>query len=252
MLLELQKGIIYGPINSRRLGRSLGINVLPPDVKVCPFNCLYCQYGWTGLHTLHPGGEADLPSLKSIRDALGTALRSMRELPAYITFSGNGEPTIHPDFCDIVDEVIDIRNTLAPAAETALISNSSLIAERDIRDAVMKLDLPIMKLDCGAPETFRGYNQPCRGVSLERITEGMIALPDVTIQTLLSSGPAGNMDQASIEEWIDRLLRIKPSFVQLYTLARGYPTRKIRPASREELNRVKAQVVQAGIPVEVY
>ena len=252
MLLRLQKGIIYGPVNSRRLGWSLGINILPSNKKVCAFNCVYCQYGWTKIHVSSGRKLQDLPSVKAVGKALKKALNFLPVPPAYITFSGNGEPTLHPDFNQILDDVLSLRNLLAPRTKTAVLSNSALVSDKSIRKALMKLDAKIMKLDCGSPRLFEKYNQPCSGIEIEDITEGLSQLPDVTIQTLVSTGKSGNLNQKNIKEWIERLMRIKPSFVQLYTLDRDYPAKDLSPVPREELKRIKNQVQEAGLSAEVY
>jgi len=252
MLLELQKEIIYGPVNSRRLGRSLGINILPAQRKICPFNCVYCQYGWTKDHVLRTNSSPDLPSVDAVKEALKKALISINNPPAYITFSGNGEPALHPDISQIVEEVIVLRDRLAPEAKTAILSNSALVSDISIRKALSRLDVRIMKLDCGTPEIFKRYNQPCPGVNLESITEGLSFLPDVDIQTLVSAGRAGNLDIQNTTAWIERLKHIQPLSVQLYTLDRGYPAKNLRPANREELENIKARVQKAGIRICVF
>jgi len=252
MLLRLQKGIIYGPVQSRRLGRSLGINILPSKEKLCSFNCVYCQYGWTKIHTRKAGRGSALPSVEAVKEALREALTTMAAPPAYITFSGNGEPSLHPDFGQIVEEANALRDQLAPEAKTAVLSNSSLVSDASIREALSKLDLRIMKLDCGSEKTFKRYNQPCPGVELEAITAGLACLNDVTIQTLVSSGDAGNLEPENIIAWIERLKRIKPSAIQLYTLDRGYPANNLKPATEDELKRIKAQVEKAGLSIHIY
>lgn len=252
MLLTLKKDIIYGPVRSRRLGRSLGINILPGDKKACPFNCVYCQYGWTEYHTIRIDGSLRLPSVEEVKKALETALINLEELPAFISFSGNGEPTLHPDFDAMVQGVISIRNRLAPTAQTAILSNSALVWEKSIQESLAKLDSRIMKLDCGSPLLFERYNQPCSGVDLDRITQGLEELEDVTIQALFTSGETGNLETQNIEEWIERLKRIRPRAVQLYTLDRDYPDKHLRPATIEKLFQIKGQVKEAGFPAEVY
>lgn len=252
MLLELQKGIIYGPVNSRRLGESLGINILPSKSKVCAFNCVYCQYGWTKFCRAHPAHDIQMPSVKAVRDALEDALVRSEWPPAYITFSGNGEPTLHPDFNHIVEEVIAARNKRASEAKTAILSNSALVTNSTVKKALAKLDFRIMKLDCGSSRTFKRYNQPAKGIDLEEITRGLAEISDVTIQTLVSSGKNGNFNPKNIKEWVERLKRIKPLFVQLYTLDRGYPAKNIKPTSREKLNKIKALVLEAGISIRIY
>jgi len=252
MLLELKQGIIYGPVNSRRLGWSLGINILPSSKKVCAFNCVYCQYGWTKIHKAARRKLWGMPSVKAVGKALKSALNSLPAPPAYITFSGNGEPTLHPDFNQIVDEVQSVRNQLAPRTKTAVLSNSALVTDKSVREALAKLDVKIMKLDCGSQEMFEKYNQPCTGIDLEDITEGLAQLSNVSIQTLVSAGKSGNLNQRSINDWIERLKHIKPSFVQLYTLDRDYPANDLSPLTREKLNQIKIQVQAAGLSAEIY
>lgn len=252
MLLTLKKNIIYGPVRSRRLGRSLGINILPGDKKACPFNCVYCQYGWTEFHSTGVDGSLRLPSVEEVKKALGAALISLEEPPAFITFSGNGEPTLHPDFDAMVEGIISVRNLLAPAAQTAILSNSSLVWEKPIQMSLSKLDVKIMKLDCGSPPVFQRYNQPCSGVDLDLITQGLEELEDVTIQALFASGKNGNINPKNIKEWIKRLKRIKPKAIQLYTLDRDYPDQTLEHANNEELFRIKSQVLEAGLAARVY
>jgi len=255
VLLELQQAIIYGPVNSRRLGRSLGINILPSKKKACPFNCVYCQYGWTKIHTTQIVRQSGFPSAKAVKEALIETLTEMPVSSAYITFSGNGEPTLHPDFGQIVKEVTAVRNQLAPEAETAILSNSALISDSTVREDIARLDLRIMKLDCGSLEMFKKFNQPCKGIDLEEITEGLAKLSeisDVTIQTLVSSGQAGNLESQNIFEWIERLKRIKPSCVQLYTLDRGHPANDLKPANEDELNQIKAQGEEEGVSIHIF
>lgn len=259
MLLALKKDIIYGPVNSRRLGLSLGLNILPSDVKACSFNCVYCQYGWTKLHKLRLNGrKIRLPSAEEVGEALRQTLERLSgsdHFPAYITFSGNGEPAAHSEFDRIVEEVIAIRNLWAPKAKTAILSNSSLVAKEEIRKCLAKLDLPIMKLDCGLPSVFKTYNKPCKGITLEGITRGLVALTkqaSVTIQSLFSSGKTGNLSEENINEWLLRLKRIRPASVQIYTLDRGYPSKNLRPATMEELERIRNLCQQEGIPAGVF
>jgi wyosine [tRNA(Phe)-imidazoG37] synthetase (radical SAM superfamily) len=252
MLLDLQKDITYGPVHSRRLGRSLGINLLPSARKACPFNCVYCQYGWTKIHRKEKISSVLFPSVEDVRKALTKALIALEEPPSYITFSGNGEPTLHPQFGRMVKEVAIIRDELAPETETAVLSNSALVSRKAIREAILELDVHIMKLDCGTEKMFRRYNQPCSGIDLEVITEGLAKMPGVTIQTLVSSGKSGNLEARNIKEWIKRIKKIRPELVQLYTLDRDYPDKDLRPATKEDLNHIKKQAEKAGIAVQIY
>ena len=259
MLLSLQKGIIYGPVHSRRLGLSLGINLLPTGVKACPFDCLYCQYGWTGIHKAHAlERDSSLPLVRAVETKLREALVMLsrkRLQPAYLTFSGNGEPTLHPDFGRMVDVVRRLRDELVPEAKTAVLSNSALVSEEKVRRALLKLDRQIMKLDCGDGSFFKRYNRPCRGVELDRITQGLIELAreaPLTIQVLFTSGKRGNHFPENIRPWIERLKRIRPSSVQIYTLDRDGPVSSLGRVSADELQQVGGACEEEGIPAEVY
>jgi len=252
MLLEPKAEIIYGPVDSRRLGRSLGINILPSKKKACPFDCVYCQYGWTDCYASTVPATLILPDRDAVKLTLEEALIRMEKPPAYITFSGNGEPTLHPDFDGIVDELNAIRDRLAPSAKSAVLSNSALVSEELTRQSLAKLDVRIMKLDCGSPQVFQRYNQPCPGIDLEKITRGLSELEDVIIQALFSSGETGNLDIKNIDEWIERLKRINPQAVQLYTLNRDYPDKKLKPATKKDLSQIKERVKKAGFLAEIF
>jgi len=203
---------------------------------------------------VHTAGERSLswPTVEAVRDALVGVLSKMIIPPDYITFSGNGEPTVHPEFGQIVDEVISVRNQKTKEAKTAILSNSALVKKQSILTALEKLDVRIMKLDCGSPQEFKKYNKPCSGIDLDQITDGLSRLADVTIQTLLSSGEAGNLKHKNIKDWIERLKHIRPVTVQLYTMDRDYPSKKLKPASINELEHIRVLVEKAGISAEVF
>lgn len=252
MLLPLQTGITYGPVHSRRLGRSLGINVLPAGRKVCNFDCRYCQYGWTDPVALASMTAADYPQVEEVLAAVASALQALPEPPDYVTFSGNGEPTLHPRFREIAEGVVGIRDRLTPRARTAILSNSSRVTDPEVHAALGRLDVRIMKLDAGTEAGFARYNRPVGGLSLEAIVEGLRALPDVTLQTLLTGGSAGNMDEAEVEAWLTRVRRIHPRLVQLYTLDRKAPDRYLLPATREQLAALAGRLAESGVPAEVF
>lgn len=252
MTIPLQRGIIYGPVRSRRLGRSLGINLLPTSYKICTFNCLYCQYGWTLIHGRILRDRDAWPKVNEVYNALERSLKEISPSPDYITFSGNGEPTIYPDFPVIVDGVIKLRNDLAPSAKVAVLSNSTMVMDENILTALSRLDVKIMKLDCGAVECFKSYNRPAKGVHFEEIVKGLAKLENVTIQSLFSGGPKGNFCPENIEVWIDNIQQISPSTVQLYTLDRGFPSNKIAMLNKNQLIELKERLNEFGIDSEVY
>jgi len=252
MLLSPQRGIVYGPVRSRRLGRSLGINLLPAGRKVCNFDCAYCQYGWTDPAQLAATTVADYPDVEAVLRAVAAALEGLAEPPAYLTFSGNGEPTLHPRFGEIVTSVNALRDRLAPGARTALLSNSSRVAEPAVREALAALDQRIMKLDAGTEAGFRRINGPLGGLTLETVVEGLRLLADVTLQTLLVDGPDGNLEARELDAWLARVATIRPRAVQLYTLDRAAPSDGIEPATREQLHAIGGRLGALGVPAQVF
>jgi wyosine [tRNA(Phe)-imidazoG37] synthetase (radical SAM superfamily) len=252
MTIPLQKSIIYGPVNSRRLGRSLGINVLPIDQKICSFNCLYCQYGWTSIHVLEMKNLDVWPKISEVLENIEEALTNMTLKPSYITFSGNGEPTLHPDFPQLVDGVIELRNRCSQNSKTAILSNSTTISDSKVWEAISRLDVKIMKLDCGSEQCLKRYNVPCKGINFTEIVSGLKLLKEVTIQALITGGPSGNYREDYLEAWLDLLAEINPVLVQIYSLDRGYPSERILPIDQKELFVLKDRLLHKNINAEVY
>ena len=252
MTIPLQNSIIYGPVNSRRLGRSLGINVLPIDHKICSFNCLYCQYGWTAIHTKEVKEPAIWPKISEILENVREALTNITLKPSYITFSGNGEPTLHPDFPQLVEGVIELRNNYSQNSKTAILSNSTTVSDPKIRMAISQLDVKIMKLDCGSEQCFKRYNVPCKGINFTDVVSGLKLLNEVTIQTLITRGPSGNYREDYLEGWLNILSEINPVLVQIYSLDRGYPSEKILPMDQKDMLVLRERLLQNNINTEVY
>ena len=251
-LMELQKQVIYGPVQSRRLGSSLGINILPIDRKVCNFNCVYCQYGWTARSQENGTKEAGLPEPKEILAAIERGLAECSPAPSYLTFSGNGEATMHPDFPEIVDGLIEIRDRISPSTKTAILSNSTLLNNDRIRKAVERLDLKILKLDAGSHTVLKRFNRPKVPLSLEHIIEGIGSMSNVVVQSLWAAGTDGNFTPEHIPLWLDKVKQISPSHVQIYTLDRGYPSRSISKISTEELLSIRNLLLRENISAVVY
>jgi len=150
---RLQSEIIYGPIHSRRLGRSFGINLMPKNLKVCSFDCIYCQYGKTTEHTLSPS-LTELPTVQEVLDKVERAFKKPRTIE-FLTFSGNGEPTLHPDFLEIVQGVYHLKNRLRADTKLVILSNSSCVSNPDVLEALGLMDVAMMKLDVGDQATFQ-------------------------------------------------------------------------------------------------
>lgn len=254
-VLELQKGIIYGPVNSRRLGKSLGINLLSSFYKACPFNCIYCHYGWTDRYWRADSNQ-DFPKVAEVEKALTNAIKadSKNNSPLnYITFSGNGEPTTHPQFAEIVTVVRKLRDSLCPQVRIALLSNSALVSRTEVRQAISGVDLPIMKLDAGTEELWRKINQPAPGIDFQEIAEGLSRMKGAVIQTLFLTGEVDNSTPKAVGEWQGLLKKISPREVQIYTTDRPTAERGIVKVPRQWLERVADQTEEAlGLPVRVY
>jgi wyosine [tRNA(Phe)-imidazoG37] synthetase (radical SAM superfamily) len=248
MLLELQSDIIYGPVQSRRLGRSLGVNALLPPVKICTFDCLYCQYGRAAAR--HPGetGKHNFPTKEEVLSALELALKNLSQPPVYITFSGNGEPTLHPGFKEMVQGVRQVRDALSPTSKTAILSNSTTVNDPITREALAMLDVRIMKLDAGTEEMFSHYNRPARGITLAETVTGLASPGKVSLQSLFTKGPGGNFSPGHLSHWVKQVKKISPLFVQVYTLARQSPTGSITALDRNELNHIHSLLEKENIP----
>ncbi|MGQ9560381.1 MAG: radical SAM protein [Candidatus Oleimicrobiaceae bacterium] len=252
-VLPLQKGIIYGPVASRRLGRSLGLNLMPTGFKACSYNCVYCHYGWTKVRTCHMEPLAqELPSVAEVETALAAVLRD-GVCPEYITFSGNGEPTLHPDFPEMVEVVIRLRDRLAPRARTCVLSNATALDRPQVVEALTKLDVRIMKLDAGTEETWMAVNRPARELSFACLLEGLKGLKRWVLQAIFFQGSVTNAGPEQIEQWVKRLGELRPCGAQIYTVD--------RPAADRGLERVPVGVLQevatrasraTAVPVHVY
>ncbi len=216
----LQRKIIYGPIDSRRLGKSLGVNILPTENKVCSFDCLYCQYGFTSApqERRHVGGEG-LPTPGQVAAALSEALPAHGDLDV-LTLAGNGEPTLHPRFREICEVVVRRRNAYRPGLPVCILSNSSTVGSPEVRAGLKLLERPIMKLDAGTQQTFESLNGSRSGASLDRIIEGLSELENLEIQTLFVTGPVDNSSEQEVRAWLSHLRALKPRAVQLYTFER--------------------------------
>jgi len=253
-VLPLQQNIVYGIVRSRRLKSSLGINLCPTDQKLCSFNCVYCHYGCTEILTNSAIRYEDrFPTPKQVEDALKERLQTMPEKPLYITFSGNGEPSMHPDFADIVDRVIQLRNELVPEVKTAILSNSSTAHIPEIREAILKLDMPIMKLDAGDVSMFRQVNRSAKGVHYDKLTEGLAAMKGITLQTCFFTGSVSNAEDPHISSWIAQISWIRPREVQIYTVDRPPADAGIQPVPQERLDAILDKAIRAtGMAVRLY
>ena len=249
----MHEGILYGPVKSRRYGRSLGINLMPARDKLCSFNCVYCHYGLTRRCTLHAGRyESELPSADDVISAVEQAMKSEIAFDL-ITFSGNGEPTLHPDFREIANAVVDLRNRYRPAVKVALLSNSTgLIFER-VREVLGRIDLPVLKLDAGSARIFSSINRPARDVSFEEISCLLADAGDIILQTVLVDGTPSNVTPLDLHAYFEQLVHIRPREVHLYSIDRPVPDAGIHLVPPERLHKIAVQAkTETGIEVKVF
>lgn len=255
--LPLQPGLIYGPVRSRRLGFSLGINLLPSRDTPCSFNCLYCRYGWTLGSRLAPTHQLkDVPRAAEVLAALDNALCELRqERPAIdaITICGNGEPTLHPELRQVVKEAKKLRDRYVPDVRLAIFSNSSTIASENVRQTLELFDVKIMKFDAGSEELMKRLNHPASPMYLGEIVAGLAKLTDVYLASLFVQGKVTNTDPDSIDLWIEKVGEIRPYRVHIYSLDQAAADPKI-----EKVNMVTLQWIadrlhwRTGLPVEFY
>ncbi|HLN20228.1 MAG TPA: hypothetical protein VK213_04010 [Bacteroidales bacterium] len=250
--------IIFGPVKSRRLGVSLGINLLPVNRKVCNFNCIYCECGWNDEIRKISGS---LPSREKVYNALEMKLNEMQSagnLPDVITYAGNGEPTLHPEFPGIIDDSIMLRNKLAPDAEIAVLSNATAIHKPGIREALLKVDKNILKLDSVSEITIETHNQPLTRVSVPELLKNLASFNGkVVIQTMFVRGSyKGNLiDNTTTDEvngWLRALEHIKPMEVMIYTISRDTPPgAELVKVPLKDLNAIAARVEKLRIKTSV-
>lgn len=252
----LSDDVLYGPFPTRRTGLSLGINLLPPGVKVCSFNCVYCQCGWS---TIRPAEVGKLglayPSIGEIerRTAVGfEELRGKGVRPDTITLSGNGEPTLHPEFDRAVEAVVRNRDRFLPGALVNVLSDGTELHRAEVVRGLNLLDERHMKLDAGDAAALRRVNIPLVPFDLETYVGQLGALKDCFVQAFFCRGRVDNTDEESVDAWIGLLRRIRPLRVDLLSLDRIPAAQGLERAGRDLLERISRRVRDAGVPAQVY
>lgn len=249
---------IFGPIHSRRLGTSLGVNLTPNDGKICSFDCLYCEAGY---NAQGPGTTGMAPRAEVAR-LLEEKLRAMKESGEsldVITFSGNGEPTLHPDFEGVIDDTRALRDRYFPNVKISVLSNSTRLGSEAVCRALAKVDNNILKLDSAVPQTVRLLDRPADpAFDIDRTIERIAAFgPNAIVQTMLTRGShdgrtVDNTTEAELDALIDAYLRIGPAAIMLYTIDRPTPEGSLKRIAPDELRAAADRITAAtGIPVQV-
>lgn len=252
----LHASTIYGPLSTRRLGNSLGINLLPAKRKVCNFECIYCECGWTDTAV-----KDRTPTLKEFSAELERKLSELTQTGAtidHITFAGNGEPTLHPSFEEIIETTIGLRNRYYPEARIAVLSNATRIQHPKVFYALKRIEDRILKLDAGSEAMFQLIDMPEKGITLDRITDDLKKFNgDVIIQTLFLRGvfkgkTVDNTTESEINAWLDRLRRIQPRRVMIYSIDRETPVENLNKISKTELQNIAELLKQNNFTAEFY
>lgn len=249
---------IFGPIHSRRLGTSLGVNLSPRDGKVCTFDCLYCEAGYNA----QGPGTTGLPHRAEVAQLLEARLKQLLAEGTrldVITFSGNGEPTVNPEFATIIDDTIALRDRYFPQAKVSVLTNSTMLHREDVVDALRRIDNCILKLDSAIANTVRLLDRPTSpAFDLDKVIDRLAEFgPVAIIQTMLTRGShdcqaVDNTTDAEIEALIDAYRRIGPREIMLYSLDRPTPELSLQRVPREELEAAAQRITAAtGIPVQV-
>jgi wyosine [tRNA(Phe)-imidazoG37] synthetase (radical SAM superfamily) len=254
--LQLQRivqDVVFGPVDSRRFGKSLGVNLLPQGSRVCNFDCIYCECAtaaWPAQWDLQPA----FPEPEDVRRALVAAAETIGpgELDS-ITLAGNGEPTLSPHLDAIVDVVAEARDRDWPAARTVILTNGTAVHRSSVRYALAKLDERVVKLDAGNNWILEQMNRPTGKLSSSELAHRIAMLPGVVIQSMFVHGPVDNTRPEHVEAWTSCLGRISPTGVQIYSLDRVPAMPWVRQVERPELEAIARYVEsRAGIPTHVY
>lgn len=244
--------IVFGPIFSRRLGSSLGVNLLPSKGKLCNFDCVYCECGWNK----DGKGDGKFPRLPEIEKALE---EKMSKAAAEgigidsITFSGNGEPTMHPDFPEVIDVTLRLRDEYFPNAKVSVLSNATLIGRKSVAEALMKVDNPILKIDASSDELVAKINKPVGSYRLSEIVENLTKFDgNFVLQTMFLSSPDFDTTTPdALGAWMDIVRRLKPREIMVYTIDRETPDKSLGKYTVEEMIEMVQPLIDEGYSIQV-
>lgn len=244
--------IAYGPIHSRRLGTSLGVELMPLAHKLCTFNCVYCECGWN-VPVSHP----QLPTREEVKAALEAKLQEGLDLDV-ITFSGNGEPTLHPDFMGIIEDTIALRDRYCPKAKVSVLSNSTQLGRPDVVQALRLCDNRILKLDAGTDTMMRRIDLPVnKDLTVAQIMSWLQLFDgDFTLQTCFLRGEHNgevidNTTPEELEAWYQAVDALRPKQIMMYVIDRKTPEEHLMKIPREEMEHIAAPLIAKGYNVSI-
>ena len=249
----LFNSIVYGPIRSRRLGVSLGVNLMPTTAKLCTFDCVYCECGWNQ-PILHP----TLPTCDEVREALRTQLSAHQSQLDVITFSGNGEPTLHPDFLGIIEDTCALRDEYCPKAKVSVLSNSTQLGRKDVVEALRLCDNRILKLDSAIDTTMHLIDKPVNArLTVKQVVEWLKAFNgDFTLQTCFLRGNyegqvIDNTTDEELRAWYEVVDKLHPKQVMIYVIDRETPLKTLEKIPAEKMEAIAAPLRKKGIDIVV-
>ena len=249
----LFNSIVYGPIRSRRLGVSLGVNLMPTTAKSCTFDCVYCECGWNQ-PILHP----TLPTRDEVREALRTQLSTLQSQLDVITYSGNGEPTLHPDFLGIIEDTCALRDEYCPKAKVSVLSNSTQLGRKDVVEALRLCDNRILKLDSAIDTTMRLVDKPVNAqLTVGQVVEWLKVFDgDFTLQTCFLRGNyegqvIDNTTDEELRAWYEVVDKLHPKQVMIYVIDRETPLKTLEKIPAEKMEAIAAPLRKKGIDIVV-
>lgn len=256
-MTALFEDVIFGPVHSRRLGLSLGVNLLPTHAKLCSFDCIYCECGWNDERR----GEMRFNTREEVRSRLEEVLKKMvgeQTPPDVITFAGNGEPTLHPDFEQIIDDTIALRDALCPSAKISVLSNATQLHREEVCRALRRIDNNILKLDSAFDHTAQRINKPRSAAytvakTVEQLKQfsGQMILQTMFLRGEYNGERIDNTTPEEVEAWLRLVAEIQPRQVMIYSLDRDTPCQTLEKVSKEDMQQIADQVVALGIECSV-
>ena len=248
----IREEVVFGPIHSRRLGSSLGINLLPEKGKICSFDCIYCECGW------NKDGRDDtrLPSAERVRKALEAKLQYCQSIDVpidSITFSGDGEPTLNPEFPQIIDDTIRLRDRYYPQSKITVLSNATMVHKPEVFQALRKVDNPTMKIDAPTNALIEKINHPAPGYDIHRVVEALKQFHgDFILQTMfLRSKDFDSSSPEVLNGWMDIVRLLRPREVMVYTIDRPTPEEGLQKFTVDEMRRLVQPLIDEGFAIQI-